>query len=384
MTEVASAQTIIIPALSVSETYDSNVFYTPKSQLGPGQTANDFITTVSPQLNVAHGDQYMRGSLQAGALISNYVNNPSLDYVGYNAAGQLDLRGWATSKVSQRITTLTVIGTFQYTPTRSGFGTVPAGSGVGTNFGSTQLGPLNSGLITNRVSTHVYSLGVTGGYQLTPATTLSTTYAYTRLSFGSQSGGQNNALFDTTGHAGTATLTTLVTPTDSVGMSAMGSIYSQDQSTGGGTSSFTTVSGTGNWSRRWTQEWNSSLAAGAYVIPGSSTQSATTIAPSGTAMITYRSFSEALRATGTTLGGLPSDQGPFANLPSLIGSLNQGGIMSPGAYTASLLYTFSVFPSYAGGAGALKAHVVGLTPPGGSTAKLTRPNGVNYAHSHGT
>src|SRR5262245_11159754 len=119
MTEVASAQTIIIPALSVSEAYDSNVFFTPKSQLGPGQTADDFYTTVTPQMSVAHGDQFIRGSLSAAALVTKYVNNPSLDYVGYNAAGQLDLRGWANSKVSPRITTLTVIGTFQYTPTRS-------------------------------------------------------------------------------------------------------------------------------------------------------------------------------------------------------------------------------------------------------------------------
>jgi len=58
--------------------------------------------------------------------------------------------------------------------------------------------------------------------------------------------------------------------------------------------------------------------------------------------------------------------------------------MSPGAYTASLLYTFSVFPSYAGGAGAIKAHVVGITAQGGITAKLTGQVGVNYAHSNGS
>src|SRR5262249_49748801 len=143
MTEVASAQTIIVPALSVSEAYDSNVFFTPKSQLGPGQTANDFYTTVTPQINVSHGDQFIRGSLAAAALVTRYVNNPSLDYTGINLAGNLDLRGWANSKVSPRITSFTVTGTYQYTPTRSGFGTVAPGSNVGTTFGSTQTGPLN-------------------------------------------------------------------------------------------------------------------------------------------------------------------------------------------------------------------------------------------------
>src|SRR5215467_3724701 len=189
MTEVASAQTIIIPALSVSEAYDSNVFYTPKSQLGPGQTAEDFYTIIAPQISLAHGDQFIRGSLTAAALVSEYVNNPSLNYTGINTAGQLDLTNLANKEVSQRISTLSVIGTYQYTPTRSGFGTVPAGSGVGTNFGSTQPGVLNAGQITNRVNMHVYTLGVTGAYRLTPATNLTSLYTYTRLSFGGQSGG---------------------------------------------------------------------------------------------------------------------------------------------------------------------------------------------------
>src|SRR5262249_7659654 len=121
MTEVTSAQTIIIPALSVSEAYDSNVFYTPKSQLTPGEKPEDFITFITPQISVAHGDQFIRGSLTAGAVIGEYVNNPQLDYTGFNTAGALDLTGLAHREVSRRITTLTLRGTFQYTPTRSGF-----------------------------------------------------------------------------------------------------------------------------------------------------------------------------------------------------------------------------------------------------------------------
>src|SRR5215831_11833943 len=115
MTEVTSAQTIIIPALSVSEAYDSNVFFTPKSQLTPGEKPEDFITFITPQLNVAHGDQFIKGSLTAGAVIGKYVNNPDLDYTGINTAGQLNLTGWAQKEVSRRVSTLSIIGTFQYT-----------------------------------------------------------------------------------------------------------------------------------------------------------------------------------------------------------------------------------------------------------------------------
>ena len=347
MTQVASAQTIIAPSLSVSETYDTNVLYTPKSNLGPGQTPEDFITTITPQISMAHQDQFIRGDLSVAGLIMKYVNNPDLDFTGLNAAGRLDLMGWGQRAVSQRITTLSVTGTYQYTPAVSGFGTVPYGSGVGTTFGATQPGLLNAGQITNRAATNVYTLGASGGYLLTPQTTLTATYNYSRVSFGSQSGDVNNALFDTTGHSGSAMLSTQLTPRDTVGATAIVSIFSQDQSTGGGAGSFTTPMGTLNWSRTWTQEWTSSLDGGAVVIlpqesatPG---QSATTVSPTGTVSINYRSFSEALRAAGA----------PFGDLPSLVGSLNPGGIMSPGQYNASFFYTFSVFPAYAGGAGAI-------------------------------
>ena len=389
MTEVTSAQTLILPSLSVSEAYDSNVFNTPKSQLSPGQKPEDYITFITPQINVAHGDQFIKGSLTAGAVFGKYVNNPELGYTGYNTAGQLNLTGWANSKVSRRITTLSLVGTFQYSPTRSGFGTVPNGSGVGTTFGSTQIGPLNSGFTTTRVRSHVYSLGVIEGYQLTPATTLTGMFNYVRLSFSSQSTGQNEALFDTTGYSGSAALNTQLTPRDQVGPTATVSSFSQNQSTVGGTSSFTTVMGTAYWTRTWTQEWTSTLRGGAYVIPGSSTpgQSATWIAPTGTVLINYRSFSEALRAAGATLG--PFDESPllpvpFANLPTLVGALTPGGVMSPGQYNASLAYTFSVYPSYGGGAGAIRAHVVGINATGGITAKLTGQVGVNYSQSSGT
>jgi hypothetical protein len=57
--------------------------------------------------------------------------------------------------------------------------------------------------------------------------------------------------------------------------------------------------------------------------------------------------------------------------------------MSPGQYAATLLYTFSVFPAYVGGAGAIRAHVLGINAIGGITSKLTGQVGLNYANSSG-
>jgi len=148
---------------------------------------------------------------------------------------------------------------------------------------------------------HRYNLGVTGGYQLTPTTTLTGTYDYSRLTFGSQSGGVNNPLFGTTGHQGSLTIGTRITARDTVGASAYMSHYIQDQSGTSGQGTFTTIRETLNWSRLWTQRLTSTVSGGGIVtlpvgsaIPGQSVK--TQFAPSGTVSLSYTTFSEALRA----------------------------------------------------------------------------------------
>ncbi len=371
-----SAQTIIIPTLSVSETYDSNVFYTPKTLLSPGFKAEDFMTTVTPQINFAHVGPRVNGSLSVGANITRYVNNPSLDYTGINTAGQMDLKRWANG-FSQRISALSVLGFYQFTPSLSGFGA--AGGGLGTGFGSTGItSPVDTGLITNRVSMHNMNLAINGGYDLSRNTSFNARYSYTRLTFGGQSGGVNNQLFGTEGHTTTTGLTTRVSPTDTVGTTATMSHYIQEGATGGGGGSFTTISGIANWSKLWTQKLSSSIGAGGIftlpiesAVPGQSIKS--TFAPTGTVAMTYSSFSEGLRAAG-------SAPGPFDNLPRVAGSLASGGLVAPGAFTTSLSYNFSIFPSYALNAGPMKTHVVGVNASAGITSQLTAQAGMNFSH----
>jgi hypothetical protein len=370
------AQTIIIPTLSVSETYDSNVFYTPKTLLSPGFKAEDFMTMVIPQINLAHAGPRVNGSLSVGANITKYVNNPSLDYTGINTAGQLDLKRWANS-FSQRISALSVRGTYQFTPSLSGFGATTGGA-LGTGFGTTGINsPVDTGLITNRVSMHNMNLAINGGYDLSRNTSFIASYGYTRLTFGGQSGGVNNQLFGTDGHTTTTGLTTRVSPTDTLGTTATMSHYIQEGAAGGG-GSFTTISGTANWSKLWTQKLSSSIGGGGIftlpiesAVPGQSIKS--TFAPTGTVRMTYSSFSEGLRAAGAA-------PGPFDNLPRVAGSLAPGGVIAPGAFTTSLSYSFSIFPSYALNAGPMKTHVVGVNASAGVTSKLTAQAGMNFSH----
>ena len=371
------AQTVIIPSISVSETYDSNVFYTPTSLLGPNVKPEDFITMLTPQLNIAHTGSLVRGSVYAGGIISKYLNNPSLDYNGINTGGVLDLKN-AANKLSQRMTSLTVTGTYQFTPSASAFTATGAGTGIGGGYGGTSGGVLNNGLVTNRVSTNVYTMGVTGGYQLTRTTILTGLYSYNKISFGQQSGGVNNPLFDTVGNQGAVTISTQTSARDAVGATSTMSHYGQEQSGSSGQGSFTTIGETLNWSRRWTQRLTTSLLGGGIVTlpiesttPGQSTKSQ--FAPTVGANISYASLSEGLRAAG-------SSPGPFDGLPSLVGTVSPGGIAAPGQFTTALTYNFSVYPSYAYAAGPTKTHVVGANVTGGITRNLTGQAGLNFSH----
>ena len=376
-----SAQTVIVPSLTVSERYDSNVFWAPKATLPSNVTPEDFITTLTPQINVAHTGSQVSGSIFAGGLISRYQNNSNLDYTGINTGGLLDLKGWANS-FSQRIMMLSVRGTYQFAPSASAFGAGTANNGgLGVGAGSTFSGGLlNTGLVTNRVAMNRYNLGVSGGYQLTPTTTLIGTFDYSKISFGQQFGDISNPLFSTTGYLGSTTIATGITARDTVGATAMLAHYSQQGSSSGssGSGSFTTIAETLNWNRLWTQKVTTFLAAGGIVtlpvgssVPGQAVKSQ--FAPTFRAGMTYSSFSEALREAGSSLS-------PYANLPSLEGSISPGGILAPGAYVVSVLSTYSILPSYAFGSGPMKTLVAGVTASGGITSNLSGQVGVNYSH----
>ena len=332
---------------------------------------------VVPQLNINRTGSLISGSVFGAGLITKYINNPERDFIGWNTGGQLNLVN-AARQVSQRITLLTVRGTYRNTPATTGFGA--SGGGLGLGFGSISGAPLEAGQVTNRASRQIYTLGVAGGYQLTGVTSLIADYNYTSISFGEQSG-VNNPLFDTTIHRASTTLSTMISARDTVGATAAMAHTIQEQSSGGsGQGTYTTITETLNWRRRWTEELTTTLMGGGTLklpvgsaIPGQSSQSQ--IRPTVAAILTYRSFSEELLDAGA------ASPTPLENtLPSLAGSLAPGGIVAPGAYTASLSYRLSLVPSVAFGAGPQQTHVVGATSSAGITPRLTGQVGVNYAH----
>ncbi|MDF0643612.1 MAG: hypothetical protein P0111_06245 [Nitrospira sp.] len=372
------AQTRVIPLVSVTETYDSNVFYTPKSLLPPGTQPEDFITQITPQINVAHLGSRVRGSFSVGGLVSMYAHNSDLNYTGLNATGRLDLKNYA-ERISPRIISLGLTGTYQYTPALAAFG--PQATGLGGGAGATVItAPLNTGQVTNFTNTHSVNLGITTGYQLTRTTTVTGGYNYSKVMFGGQSGGQDNQLFDTDGHQATMTIANQLSLRDTVGTTAMMSHFGQEGSNdGGASSSFTTFNGTLNWARKWTSRLTTTLMGGGVMtLPIDSTSPGqrvkTQIAPSITANLNYVTFSEGLRAAGTVAPG------PFEGLPALQGTLMPGGIMPPGQFRTTLNYNYNVYPSYVIGSGPTKTQVVSANVTGGITSKLSGQLGLNYAH----
>ncbi|GKS58931.1 hypothetical protein YTPLAS18_24580 [Nitrospira sp.] len=403
----AWADTRLFPIVSVSETYDTNVFYAPKSILAPGITPEDFVTFVNPQLILVHSNPSLSGSLSVGGVVGKYINNPDLDFAGFNAATTLNITQMA-KRISKRITSLSVLGTYQFTPSASAFGGGGVGFG-GVGFGTAgsigtgAIGPFDSGLVSNRARVTSYSGSVNGSYALTQLTSLSFGYSYNHITFGGQFGLESSAvqnqLFDTTGHTVTAGLNRQMSLNDTLSLNYAYSTF--DQSTSG---TFTTHTTTGTWSHLWTRELASTVGGGATVLEpyenmnsGVSQSVPLQIQPSVTAVLTWSSASSALRGVGESAGAfggrmvaspmlmssMGARSGSIGGLPGQAGSIAAGTILGRGRYILALSYNYGIFPSYVAESGPIQTHVFGAQGSFGLTDRITGQLGVNFARSIG-
>jgi len=383
-------QTRIVPLISATEQYDTNVFFTPKSQLQPGTQPEDFITTVIPQVVGRYAGRLMDANASVGALVTHYVNNPDLDYLGFNASGAINL-----TRVGQRslprLRSWTVPGTYMYTQTNAAFGGCGFGYG-GAGFGGVggggiggvggcggaqpgQLAPFETGLVTQRVRTTSYSVGTSASYALAPTTVFQASYMYSRISFGGQfqQNGQNS-LFSTTAQTISGGPSTKLTATDTLSVTYSRSSFSQANA-----ATFNTDIGAVAWSKRWSREVSSSFSGGItllepYTDTGSGQRVPAFLLPNGTASMTYASGSSFIREAGGE-GGL------FGSLPTLPGTLAPGGTVARGAYRVTLAYDVGVFPAFVGTSGALLSQVGSLSGSVGLTDRLTAQGGANLGYS---
>lgn len=386
----AYGETRVIPLISVSETYDTNVYYAPTDRLAPGLKPEDFVTLANPQLLLAHTGRSFNGSLTFAGVFAKYVNNPQLDYAGFNASAMMDLLQLG-KRMSPRVRALNVYGSYQFTPSAAAFGAGGVGF-AGVGFGTTgtigTLGPFDSGQVTNRVRITTYTATLNTAYALTPRTDLQLSGSYSHLSFGGQFGvsspGAQNQLFDTNSYLGQVGLSTRLSQRDSLTANYSYSLFEQPP-----VGNFNLHTASVTWSRTWTRQLTSSFGGGAQLIPGftdvSSGRSTTTsaaIAPTASAIITWSSFASTLRDIGPY--GASFGSGLFGGLPPVPWNVGQGGSFRPGQYAITMSYNYSVFPSFVAQSGPMESHVVGAQAQVGVLDRMTLQMGLNFARSVGT
>lgn len=160
--------TTIVPSLRVAERYDSNVFFVP------GRNLEDFVTTVSPQVKVAHKNQWVEARMGAGATGEVYVKNPGLNYVGGNAAVDLDL-GRAVGSLVRGLG-LRVSDTLNYTPQPPAFAAPIGGSQVSEAF--------VQGIQARRANSFTNVATVEASYFFSSFMGVTSTYTDRRIRFG--------------------------------------------------------------------------------------------------------------------------------------------------------------------------------------------------------
>ena len=166
------ADTKVVPSVTVSERYDSNVFYAPQSFV-PNQRLWDFVTVVAPEVKVQQSSRPIEGDFRVGGSASTYINNPGLNYYSANAASHLNLDNWI-SQLMER-TRLEVDEYFQYTPEQPSFFTPKA---------DITSAPLLLGIQAFRANSLFNVARARGSYDLSPTLSVQGSYLNTITRFG--------------------------------------------------------------------------------------------------------------------------------------------------------------------------------------------------------
>lgn len=184
------AETQIIPSISVSERYDTNVFFAPRSFVPAGTKLWDFVTTAAPQVEVLNKNQQAETSIRAGVSGNAFINNPDLAFVSTN----LDATSRLDGLIGQLIpgAKLRVSESFRYTPEPPAFLTGGKPGATADSF--------TRGLQGFRANTFANIASAQGAYSLSQTVTLRGDYSYSLFRAGTffvQSTGGGPTFFDT-------------------------------------------------------------------------------------------------------------------------------------------------------------------------------------------
>jgi hypothetical protein len=253
--------TSFIPALSVGERYDTNVWFAPAFLLPPGTRLNDFATTLQGSLKALHKDKNVDVSLLGGVDVNAYAYNTGLNYLSTRADLYSNLNGWAEQLVKGA--RLQVYDLFRYTPTSPGF---LSGGKSGTE------DPFLRGIQAFRANTFSNSLNMNGVYPVYRGLGVQGQYGFSLFRVGSILAATNTGatFFDTTMHNWSVGPRLEVSRLDGIALLYQQSLITQSLSqtasqTGGAPLDTKTQSVTANWYRT-TPNWRFTVAGGVALI----------------------------------------------------------------------------------------------------------------------
>lgn len=353
----AKGETLIVPVVTISERYDSNVFNAPKIA---GINREDWVSTATPQLNFIHRGTAAQTILQLNGIGERYVNNPGLNYFGGGANLAMNLNR-LVQEYNPRLSLTLSNGTF-YTPQAPAFG--PPNPDVEPNV-------FARGIQIVRVNTFSNASSATATYLLSPMTSIRVSYTYSMLRFGHSFVNIGDVgLIDTNTQSINAGPQFPVTAQDSLSINYL---YQRTDFVRGQLpgfpSSYETHGGTVSWIRKWNRELQSNLFIGLTTLDqgaavvssgvGSGPQASTStlMVYTGGATVTFTDSSQ-------PAGGGPTGSGPGA----LSGFGGAGGFSMPGGNAISMMsgankmvvlnYSTGVFPSFYAGGVPLISHLV--------------------------
>ncbi|ALA59806.1 hypothetical protein NITMOv2_3414 [Nitrospira moscoviensis] len=253
----------VVPAITISGRYDSNVFFTPAIQ---GVRREDYATSVTPQLFVRDNGRYVSTLMQIGATGEYFTVHPGLSYVGFNGAVNFTfdniVRRWVQGA------SLYVSNFTNYTPTPPSF--LTAGSGAYSPLaeqGEAQLSIEDTyirGFQLQRVNTLTNQSTIGGLYPVSSTTNLVAAYSYAFINFGRQYQSDfSPGLFDNVQHTGRIGLSHRLTAQDTI---LFQYAYNRDIFSSAGSGNFETHGGTVAWTRSYSPALRSTLSGGASLV----------------------------------------------------------------------------------------------------------------------
>jgi hypothetical protein len=243
-------ETNIIPKLTISERYDSNVLFIK------GNNFEDYVTTVRPQVNVDHRNRLFQALVGGGGTAETYVKNPGLNYIAGNGMLDLNLSGLTNELVPGL--GLHIRDAFQYTPQPTAFGAPEGGSEAPDAF--------VRGIQARRANSFTNGGTAIASYEISPLVSFNSTYVDSRRRFGSIASVQNSTATTATAFINTNFQTVTsgpviqVSPVDTLSLShqyQQGSFNVHGSKTG-----FSTQGAIAGWTRQFTPLLTGALTGG--------------------------------------------------------------------------------------------------------------------------